>query len=168
MNGASKTHPTLADLESHDTFRRMTTPDYQTQPNIPAKQHKALTITGWVLTIILSLLLAFSATMKFVNPPELQKDWGEKLGYPAGALLPIAIAEVACVVLYLIPRTAILGAILVTGYLGGAIATHVRIGEPFILVVIIGMVVWLALFLREPRLRALIPIRRCASQAKSG
>ncbi len=123
------------------------------------KQHKALAVIGWSLTIVLSLLLTFSATMKFLNPPELAKDWQEKLGYPQEALLPIAIAELACVVLYLIPRTAILGAIILTGYLGGAIATHVRISDQFILVVIIGIIVWLAVYLREPRLRALIPIR---------
>jgi hypothetical protein len=60
---------------------------------------------------------------------------------------------------YAIPRTAVLGAILMTGYLGGATATHARVGEPFYLPIIVGIVVWLGLFLRDARLRALIPVR---------
>jgi hypothetical protein len=71
----------------------------------------------------------------------------------------IIIVEIACAVLYAIPRTSVLGAILLTGYLGGATSTHVRAGEPFYLAVGTGIVVWLGLYLRDERLRALIPLR---------
>jgi hypothetical protein len=81
-------------------------------------------------------------------------------GYPAGVALPLFIVELVCVLLYAIPRTAVLGAILLTGYLGGAVATHVRVGEPWFLPVIFGVLVWLGIYLREPRLRELAPLRR--------
>lgn len=72
----------------------------------------------------------------------------------------LGVTELLCAVLYAIPQTSVLGAILLTGYMGGAIATHARIGEGFIPQIIIGVLVWLGLFLRDARLRALIPIRR--------
>ena len=84
----------------------------------------------------------------------------KKLGYPDGALVPIGITEVACTTLYVIPQTSVLGAILLTGYLGGATATHVIGGESVIPTVVIGMLVWLGLFLRDARIRALIPLKR--------
>jgi len=77
-------------------------------------------------------------------------------GYPEGALLPIAIVELASAILYAIPRTSVLGAILLTGYLGGATATHVRVGEPPIIAIVVGIVVWLGVYLRDQRLRALV------------
>ena len=72
----------------------------------------------------------------------------------------IGIAELVSTLLYAIPRTSVLGAILLTGYMGGAIATHVRIGEPFVVQAGIGVLVWLGLFLRDARIRELIPLRR--------
>jgi xanthine/uracil permease len=80
-------------------------------------------------------------------------------GYPDGALLPIASVEIACAIVYAIPQTSVLGAILLTGYLGGATATHVRAGEPFFFPIVVGTVVWLGLFLRDGQLRAHIPWR---------
>jgi hypothetical protein len=81
-------------------------------------------------------------------------------GYPEKVFLPICILEIACAVVYAIPRTSVLGAILLTGYLGGATATHVRIGDPlFFAPVIFGVLVWAGLFLRDNRLRALLPLR---------
>lgn len=71
----------------------------------------------------------------------------------------LGILEVACVVVYLIPRTAVLGAILLTGYLGGAVATHLRVGDPCFGPILLGVVLWGGLFLRDPRLRTLIPLR---------
>ncbi|CAG1010705.1 hypothetical protein PHYC_03908 [Phycisphaerales bacterium] len=123
-------------------------------------QPKALTIIGWILTALVTAFMAFSAIMKFINPPEVTKSFVEQFGYPANTLLPIGIAEIACALLFLFPRTAVLGAILLTGYLGGAIATHVRVGDPFIPPAIVGVAAWLALYLREPRLRALAPIHK--------
>lgn len=81
-------------------------------------------------------------------------------GYPDGALMRILIVEILCALLYAIPRTSVLGAILLTGYLGGATATHVRAGEPFFIPIIVGMVVWLGLYLRNGRVRALVPLRK--------
>jgi DoxX-like protein len=73
--------------------------------------------------------------------------------------LGLGIVELACTVIYIIPRTSVLGAILLTGYLGGAVATHLRIGEPYFMPIIFGVLVWGGLFLRDERLRALIPLR---------
>jgi hypothetical protein len=83
-----------------------------------------------------------------------------KFGYPPATLPIFGILEVTCVVIYLIPRTAILGAILLTGYLGGAIATHARVGDPFVIPLILGVVVWAGLYVRDERLRSLIPLRQ--------
>jgi hypothetical protein len=83
-----------------------------------------------------------------------------RLGYPQNTTRPIAAAEIGGAILYLIPQTAVLGAIVLTGYLGGATATHVRVEDPFAGPIVIGVLVWLALFLREPRLRAMVPWRR--------
>jgi hypothetical protein len=87
-----------------------------------------------------------------------------RLGYPESTVLGIGIIELVCLVAYVIPRTSILGAILLTGYLGGAVATHVRIGSPLLshtfFPIYFGVLIWLALFLRDDRLRTLLPLRR--------
>lgn len=123
-------------------------------------QPKWMTVTSWVLTVPVVGLFLFSAFGKFTAGDDMVKMFTGHFGYPGGALLPIGVVEVLCVVLWLIPRTSVLGAVLLTGYMGGAIATHVRVGEPFVMQVLIGMVIWLTLFLRMPALRALLPIRR--------
>ena len=85
-----------------------------------------------------------------------------QFGFPESLIFPLGILELACTVVYLIPRTSILGAILLTGYLGGAVATHVRVGEglfPVLFPVIMGVLVWGGQWLRDERLRALIPLR---------
>jgi DoxX-like family len=84
----------------------------------------------------------------------------KKYQYPDSVLTPLIYVEVVCAILYLIPRTAVLGAILLTGYLGGATATHVRVGEPFFLPIIFAVVLWLGIFLRDRRVRDLVPFRR--------
>src|SRR5947208_4588 len=93
-----------------------------------APASKAMLRTGWILSVLPSLLLLFSGTMKLMKSEEVVKGF-EQLGYPAQLALTLGIVEVACTLIYLIPRTAILGAILLTGYLGGAIATHARLLE---------------------------------------
>ena len=103
-------------------------------------------------------MLLMSATMKFAQPKPVL-DGFQHLGWPAGLALALGILELSCVIIYLIPQTAVLGAILLTGYLGGAIATHVRIGEGFVAPVILGVLLWGSLYLRDPRLRKLIPLR---------
>jgi hypothetical protein len=114
--------------------------------------------TGRVMSALPVLALAPSAVMKFVTPPEVAEGFGH-LGLPLDFALGLGILEIACTVIYLIPRTAVLGAILLTGYLGGATFAHLRVGDDFFMPVILGVVVWGGVFLRDPRLHALIPLR---------
>ena len=115
---------------------------------------------GRVLSALPVLLMLFSASMKFSHAPAVVEAFGSKLGYPEGSLLPIAVLELFCIVTYVVPQTAVLGAILLTGYLGGAIATHVRVGDPFAVIILAGVFVWAGLYLRDERLRALLPLRK--------
>jgi hypothetical protein len=119
---------------------------------------KASLLTGRILSALAMLLFVFTAMFSLLKPAVAMQGFAH-YGYPERAFLPIAIVELVCVILYAIPRTSILGAILLTGYLGGATATHVRVGEPPILAIIVGIVVWLGLYLRDERLRSLIPLR---------
>ena len=118
----------------------------------------AMFYAGWALTILLSLMLAMGGVMNVTRNPIAVKGL-ETHGYPPGVLVPLGIVVLACIALYLIPRTAVLGAILLTGYMGGAVNTHVRAGEPWFIAAIVGALVWLALYLRDPRIRSLIPLR---------
>jgi hypothetical protein len=117
--------------------------------------------TGRVLSTLVVLMLAFGAVMSLPKPTSVLEEF-DRLGYPRHLAVTIGVLELCCAILYAIPATSILGAIVLTGYLGGATATHIRIGEmdKSIFPVIFGMIAWLALFLREPRLRSLIPLRR--------
>jgi DoxX-like family len=117
--------------------------------------------TGWVITVLPSLLFAFSALMKFKGGPEVEKGFAH-LGIPPSMMLPLGILELICVVIYLIPATSVVGAILLTGYVGGTIVTSWRSGDPFYLQIVLGIIVWLGLYLREDRLRSLIPLRTAA------
>jgi hypothetical protein len=114
---------------------------------------------GRVVSILPSLLFIVSALMKLKGGPEVMKGLTH-LGIPASMMMPLAILELSCVVIYLIPATSVLGAILLTGYIGGAICTHWRVGDPFYAQIAIGIVVWLGLYLRDDRLKQLIPLRR--------
>lgn len=111
---------------------------------------------GRILSALPVLLLLFSAAMKLIRPPELAEAFAH-LGYSETLAVPIGILEIACTVVYIIPQTTALGAILLTGYLGGATATHVRAGDPFLMPVVLGVLVWVGLYLRNPRLRVLLP-----------
>lgn len=113
---------------------------------------------GWILSILPVPLLLFSASGKFMTPKEAVEGFAH-LGWPAKLAMPLGVLEAACTLIYIIPRTAVLGAILLTGYMGGAIATHVRLEEPLFVRAALGVVVWLGIFLRDSRLRALIPLR---------
>jgi hypothetical protein len=114
---------------------------------------------GWGLSILASLLFLFSAFIKFKGGPDLDQAMAH-LGLPASMVLPLGILELTCVVIYLIPATSVLGAILLAGYIGGTIVTCWRSGDPFILNIVLGLVVWLGIYLREPRLKDLIPVRK--------
>ena len=114
---------------------------------------------GRVITVLVSLLFLFSASMKFIGGAEVKEGMAH-LGLPGSMIIPLGILEAACTVIYLIPATSVLGAILLAGYIGGAICTHWRVGDPFLGQVAIGLVIWLGIYLREPRLAALIPLRK--------
>jgi len=113
--------------------------------------------TGRVMSTLPVLMLVMSGVMKIAQTAEVVKGFAD---WPAGSAVPLGILELACTVVYVVPRTAVLGAILLTGYLGGATAVSVRLGAPFILPVSFGVLVWGGLYLRDPRLRSLIPFRR--------
>ena len=113
---------------------------------------------GYIISVLPILLLLFSGVMKLVKPASVVEGF-VRLGYPESLALGIGVVELACAVVYVIPQTSVLGAILLTGYLGGATATHVRIGEPFFMPIVLGVMIWGGLFLRDDRLRALLPLR---------
>ena len=114
---------------------------------------------GWIMSALPVLMLLFSGVMKLVKPAPVVEEF-TRLGYDESLALGIGILELVCTVVYVIPRTSVLGAILLTGYLGGATATQVRVGDAFFAPVVVGVLVWGGLFLRDQRLRALIPLRR--------
>jgi hypothetical protein len=120
---------------------------------------KKIVWIGWVLTALAASMFVLSASMKLSGSPKVVQMFSQ-LGWQQSALLPLACLELTCVLLYLVPRVSILGGIVLTGYLGGAIATHVRLGEPVYMHVFIGLFIWGGLYLREPRLRELIPIKK--------
>jgi hypothetical protein len=115
---------------------------------------------GWIISAIPILMMGGIGTFILLFKREIAVDGNVKYGYPASVTVPLLIVEIICVILYAIPQTAVLGAILLTGYLGGAVATHVRAGEPWFFPVIAGVLVWLGLVLRDPRLRSLVPLRK--------
>ena len=114
---------------------------------------------GRILSGIAVLFLAFDAAMKILAVPAAVEGTTQ-LGYPASTLLGIGMVQLVCLALYLIPRTAPLGAILWTGYLGGAIATHVRVGNPLFTHVLfpiyVAALLWVGLWLRDRRVAALL------------
>jgi hypothetical protein len=114
---------------------------------------------GRVISVLASLVFLMSAFMKLKGGPELAQGITH-LGIPESMVMPLAIVEISCTVIYLIPATAVLGAILLAGYVGGAICTHWRVGDPFFVQIALGILVWAGLYLREPRLKELIPLRR--------
>lgn len=118
-----------------------------------------LTWVGRILSVLIALPFVMSVYMKFFPNAEYAKNMAH-LGLPGSITVTIAALEAMCVVFYLIPQTSVLGAILFTGYLGGAILTHLRVGEPAYLQALFGAIIWLGIYLREPRLRQILPIRR--------
>ena len=116
---------------------------------------------GRIISALVILFLIFDGVIKVMQHPEAVRPTTQ-LGYPASLVFWIGIIELVCLVVYVIPQTSVLGAILLTGYLGGAVATNVRAGSELFSVffpIIIGVLIWGGLFLRDRRLRALIPLR---------
>jgi hypothetical protein len=120
--------------------------------------------TGRVMSGLVILFMVFDFSIKLI-PLAIVIDSMTELGYPPSANLAraLGILLLACTALYAFPRTSVLGAILLTGYLGGAMATHLRIGSPIfshlLFGLYLGLMVWGGLYLRDPRIRALIPLR---------
>ncbi len=118
--------------------------------------------TGRILSGLIVAFLGMDSIMKFVKPAAVVEG-SARVGLPENVIAPIGAILLVCTVLYAIPRTSILGAVLLTGYLGGAVLTHLRVGDPLfshaLFPVYMGIVLWAGLYLREERLRALMPLR---------
>jgi len=117
---------------------------------------------GYIISALPVLFLLVDGTMKLFKPEIVIKATTD-LGYPESTIVPIGITLAACTILYIIPQTAVFGAILLTGYLGGAVATNMRVGTPLfthiLFPVYVASFLWVGLYLREFRLRALVPLR---------
>lgn len=117
---------------------------------------------GRILSGVMVLPFVFSAATKLA-PEMLYPQMPEQMaaiGLPMHILKPVGLLELLCVIVYLIPQTSVLGAVLFTGYLGGAMLTHLRVDQSVIMHVVFGGLIWLGIYLREPRLWRLLPIRR--------
>jgi len=118
---------------------------------------------GRILSALAILFLSFDTIVKVLRLP-VAIEGTTQLGYPESTVFVIGVIQLVCLVLYVIPQTSVFGAILFTGYLGGAIATHLRIGSPLfthiLFPIYVAVLIWGGLYAREPRLRAVIPIRR--------
>lgn len=117
---------------------------------------------GRIMTTLAVLFMLFDGIIKLAHIGPVEETWA-RLGYSPHVGPGIGILELVCLMLYVIPRTSILGGLLLTGYLGGAIATHVRVGDPLfthvLFPVYVAVLIWGGIFLREVRLRALVPFR---------
>jgi hypothetical protein len=114
---------------------------------------------GRTISALTVLFLLFDCVVKLLKLT-VATEATARLGYPESLVFGLGVVELVCTIVYVIPRTATLGAILLTGYLGGATATHVRIGDPFFFPIVFGVLIWIGLWLRDDQLRAFIPWRR--------
>jgi hypothetical protein len=119
---------------------------------------KKLVWAGRALTGLVAAFLLFDGAVKLI-PIAPVVEACQRLGYPAGIARHLGLLLIACTALHVIPRTQVLGGLLLTAYLGGATATHVRVGDPFWFPVVFGVIMWAGLYLRSPRLRALLAAR---------
>jgi hypothetical protein len=129
----------------------------------PGTQSSGRLWAGRILTALPVLFLLFDVVIHFMKPAVVVTGF-EQLGWSANLSVPLAIVELVCLVLYLIPRTSVLGAVLLTGYLGGAVATNLRVGAPLftniLFPVYVGLFLWGGLYLRDAGLRAVFPVRK--------
>lgn len=115
---------------------------------------------GRIMSALPGLLILLGSVMKLMRLPSVLEGFA-RAGVPERLIIPVGLIELICVVIYLIPRTAVLGAILMTGLLGGATITTLRVGDPtYPMPVILGMLAWGGLYMRDARIRELIPLRR--------
>ena len=122
---------------------------------------KAMVWVGRIVSALPVLMVLLSGVGKLMKPEPSKPLVVElnRLGYDESLVLGLGITELVCALIYVIPRTCVLGAILLTGYFGAAVAAHLRVGDPIYLPIIGGVLVWVGLFLRDARVRALIPLR---------
>jgi hypothetical protein len=127
---------------------------------------KAARWIGYALTGIFTLFMLFDVAIKLIRHPMVEQTM-QQLGFPAGLGFPIGVIEALCLLLYLVPRTALLGAVLFMGIFGGAVAVHLRNGDPLfshvLFGVYLGAIMWGGLWLRDPGLRTLFPVRTMAA-----
>lgn len=120
---------------------------------------KTLVYVGWAISILVGLALLVSGFFKFM-PPNAEAEQGlQHIGWRADQLGTLGVLEILSAILFLIPQTAIIGAILVTGYMGGAIATHLRVGDSVVVQIVIPILAWLGIWLRDRQLRSILPLR---------
>jgi hypothetical protein len=123
---------------------------------------KTVVWVGRILSGLSSLLFVMSGAMKLSHNPNVVEQFVGKFGFHESSMTGIGVTELGCVALYVFPKTSVLGAILLTAYLGGAVVTHLRVGDSVVVPIVLGVVVWLGLYLRETRLHALAPLRKNA------
>ena len=135
------------------------------KPDVVAHGSQPSTRTRWwgrILSGLAVVFLLFDAAVKLLELP-VAVEATTQLGYPESVMIPLGLIEVACSIVYLVPRASVLGAILWTGYLGGAVATHVRVGSPLfsqaLFPIYVAALLWAGLWLRELRLRVVLPLR---------
>lgn len=128
------------------------------EPDVTSQPSTLQLWAGRILTGLSALMLVFSAVLKLKGGPDFAAMFAQ-LGWPVALAVPLGVLELGLTILYLIPRTSVLGAILLTGYLGGAVSVHLRIAEVWINPFLIGVMIWGGLYFRDSRIRALIPIR---------
>ena len=125
----------------------------------PGSPSRTSAVLGWIVGILPTTALLMSAAFKFIQPVGTEENL-KPIGWHLDQMTWLGTLEASVAIIYLIPQTSILGAVLITGYMGGAIATHLRVGDHFILPhIVIGVLVWLGVWLRDPRLRSLLPLR---------
>ena len=135
----------------------------QSSHSVPTTSAVKARRAGTVLSALAVLFLLFDATIKVLQLP-MAVQGTVQIGYPASVVLGLGIVQLICLAVYLFPRTSVLGAVLWTGYLGGAIATHVRVGDPLfshvLFPVYVAVLLWGGLWLRDGQLRAVLPVRK--------
>ena len=131
-----------------------------------SRLNRRLAWVGWAFSAAAIFILLTSARWKLTAAPFYVKEWG-RIGWDPEMLPRIGLVQLTCVALYITPPTAVLGVVLLTGYLGGAISQYARMGEPIPILVPLStaLFAWAGLYLREPRLRSLLPIRRRSRSA---
>jgi len=133
----------------------------------PAAVSKPIILASWIIGIVPVAFLVMTGVMKLVNP-DLFVPAFTKFGYDPSVIRPLGVVQLVCTALYLSPRTAVLGAVLLTGYMGGAVATHLRAGDPYFVQFGLGVLLWLGLYLRDRRIRALLPLRSESPEKTKG